>query len=252
MKVLFSGEGPTDLGTCLNGQGTCAGIDFGWGPMTVVVTQLAEMKLGYSLCDYPDSLHFISESALAAHGKSRLPRLVSTRGKKKDAETSYYYVNAMALGGLANELEADASDAVVAVLFRDCDGTRSEPATLWSTKWRSMVDGFARSGHDRSVPMLPKPKSEAWLLSTASTAQPSYADLEDISGNDNSPNSAKRQLAALLDDRTTREDLCDWLEGNPFNVQRASTMPSFAAFRVALDAALDLAMRWQPVARQSH
>jgi hypothetical protein len=46
--------------------------------------------------------------------------------------------------------------------------------------------------------MLPKPKSEAWLLCAGQTVQHSHAALEDISGNDDSPNSAKNKWEAFM------------------------------------------------------
>lgn len=198
MKLLLSGEGASDLGACGNAQGWCDGADFRIGPMTVVLSQLAEVQLGYTLLDTPDSLHYISETALCEQEKARPVRLRPARSKKQGVETAYYYGNAFMLGHLAQALATESEEHVLAVLFRDNDGTRSSVGSLWDDKWKSMEDGFARSGFAHGVPMLPKPKSEAWLLCNALPHARSYANLEDISGNDDSPKSAKSQLKNAL------------------------------------------------------
>lgn len=239
MRALLSGEGVTDLGSCTNALGVCEGQDFRIGPMTVLLSQLAEHKLGYSLLDTPDSLRFVSETALCAQAKAMPARLQPARSKKKGAETSYFYANAMMLGRLALEFETETGEPVLAVLFRDSDGTRSSPNTLWADKLQSMHDGFLRSSFEHGVPMLPKPKSESWLLCAALPQLLSCAVLEDISGNDNSPNSAKAQLDAALCGHKSCEELCAWLAQNPLDAGRAATMPSFKAFWDALDSALD-------------
>lgn len=239
MRVLLSGEGPTDLGTCTNAIGVCEGSDFRIGPMTVLLSQMAAPRLGYELLDTPDSLHSISETALCARAKAMPSRLQAARSKKKDVETGYFYANAMALGSVAQQLEKETDEPVLAVLFRDNDGTRSSPGSLWADKWKSMHDGFLRSGFEHGIPMLPKPKSEAWLLCGMAVGSPSCAALENISGNDDSPNSAKAQLDAALGGHMSGDELADWLMQHPLDAGRASTMPSFKAFKDALEFALD-------------
>jgi hypothetical protein len=238
MKLLLSGEGPSDLGACGNALGRCDGADFRIGPMTVLLSQLAEPQLRYALLDTPDSLHFISETTLCEQAKARPVRLRPTRSKKQDVETAYYYGNAYMLGQLAQALAAASDEPVLAVLFRDNDGTRSSAGSLWKSKWKSMQDGFAHAGFAHGVPMLPKPKSEAWLLSAALPHAPSYAHLEEVSGNDDSPNSAKAQLKKALGHDHSSEELCDWLQANPFDTARAVSMPSFKQFQEAFEAAL--------------
>ena len=142
MRVLLSGEGPTDIGTCTHLQGSCEGGDFRIGPMTVLLSELAEPQMGYQMTLTPDSLHFVSESELVAQAKNRPMKLLPARGKKREAETGYFYVNAMTLGTLAQELEVETKEPVLAVLFRDSDGTRSSPRSLWKDKLQSMHDGF--------------------------------------------------------------------------------------------------------------
>lgn len=235
MKILLSGEGPTDLGVCRNAQGRCDGADFKHGPMTQLLIQLLEPLLHYSLTDYPESFSYVSETVLCAHTKATPTRLQPTRGKKKGVETSYFYGNAMTLGYMARDLATKLGDSVVAVFFRDTDGTRHSPAGLWQDKWQSVCDGFNHSGFTRGVPMLPKPKSEAWLLCLADTNRSGSCELlERQSGNDQSPNSAKSRLDTALGQHHTAEQLCDWIVDHPVDVDRMNTMPSFKAFHEVL------------------
>lgn len=240
MKLLLSGEGPTDLGVCHNAQGRCEGADFKRGPMTQLLVQLLEPVLGYSLADYPDSFAYVSETALCAQTKKTPARLQPTRGKKKGAETSYFHGNAMTLGRMALDLAEEVGDSVVAVFFRDTDGTRSSHAGLWQDKWKSVCDGFKYSGFNHGVPMLPKPKSEAWLLCLAGhNPGGSCEALEELSGNDSSPNSAKTRLDQALGRHLSAEELCDWLIVHPVEMNRINTMPSFHAFHQALTSAVN-------------
>lgn len=238
MMVLLSGEGPTDLGSCNNALGVCDGLNFTIGPMTVLISQLAEPILGYSLLAKPNSLKFLNKKTLCDYAKAMPKRLQPSRSKKKGVETGYFFANAMALGNLALDHELEMGEHVLAVLFRDSDGTHSTPNNQWDDKFESMRIGFLQSGFNNGVRMLPKPKSEVWLLSGASPNLHNCASLEDISGNDNSPNSAKKKLADALGGNKSCFELCDWLINNPLNLNKAITMPSFKAFKDELDLAM--------------
>ncbi|HOF50851.1 MAG TPA: hypothetical protein PLL83_13645 [Rhodoferax sp.] len=239
MKILLSGEGPTDLGVCNNAQGRCDGADFKKGPMTQLLIQLLEPLLGYSLADFPESFAYVSETALCAQTKATPARLQPTRGKKKGVETSYFYGNAMTLGRMAFDLAAEVGDSVVAIFFRDTDGTHSSHTGLWQDKWQSVCDGFKHSDFTRGVPMLPKPKSEAWLLCLAGFNPGGTCEaLEELSGNDHSPNSVKSRLDATLGRHHSADELCEWLIQHPVAVDRIDSMPSFRAFHEALISAV--------------
>ena len=232
MIFVLSGEGPTDLGACSNAQGHCSDGDFDLGPMTVVLDQTLAPWLGYSLRDFSDRLHYVSEAALCAKAKSLSNRLRPARSKKMGVETGYFFANAMALGVVAKELEVATADQAIAVLFRDCDGSRSDLPVLWSAKHASMMSGFTYSQFDRGVPMLPKPTSEAWLLCVAQeTPYWNCAQLEALPGNQASPNHPKKKLDAAFGGHKSREELCEWLDDKPFDPDRAGSMPSFQAFR---------------------
>ncbi len=232
MKLLISGEGPRDLGACNNAQGHCTDGDFNRGPMAIWLARLwKEFERSDSfLWDQAGSLLYVSERALAEKAKQAPERMRRQRGKKQEAETGLFFSNAQQLGLMAQELAAIAKTPVMAVLFRDADGTRSAPGQIWKIKFQSISDGFASVGFNFGVPMLPKPKSEAWLLCAGKTAKHSYEALEDISGNDKSPKSAKKQWDAFMGSRQTAAQETDWCVTHPSDWQNLLTMPSFKAF----------------------
>lgn len=230
MRLLVSGEGPSDMGACNNAQGKCSDGDFSPGPMTIWLQRLWTALLNYDLLSIPEAVIFVSETALDQASKQGGGRMQRLRGKSKAAETGLHYGNAKQLGLMAKALETPDGPPLMAVLFRDTDGTRSAPGQLWQTKWQSMLDGFSAAEFDFGVPMVPKPKSEAWLLCASRQGHHSHAALEDISGNDNAPNSAKRQLDQALDGYQSAADLAQWCEDHPPDWHRLNTMPSFKAF----------------------
>ncbi|PUE08780.1 hypothetical protein B9Z51_07505 [Limnohabitans sp. T6-5] len=186
--------------------------------------------LSYNLLDTPEAVQFVSKTALAEQAKNSGKRMQPLRGKKLVTETGLYFSNAQQLGLMAKQLAADYAGPVMAVLFRDADGTGSAPGQMWQAKWGSMVNGFKSAEFDFGVPMLPKPKSEAWLLCAGQTSQHSHASLEDISGNDNSPNSAKDQWEAFMGAPQNAALEADWCVSNPQDWSNLQTMPSFRAF----------------------
>ncbi len=109
----------------------------------------------------------------------------------------------------------------------------------WDSKFKSMKDGFKRAEYLRGVAMLPKPKSEAWLLCLARSQKGGdCAKLENLPGNDDSPNSAEQQLDAALGQHLGAAQLVDWVKGSKPDFKHLSTMPSFASFRENLQVAL--------------
>ncbi len=139
MIVILSGEGPTDLGQCNNAQSICSDEQFQVGPMAVLVDQMLQPRLYYSPRTIPGVFQYVSELALKHRESIRKDesRKVSLVGKKRDQETGYFYINAWMLGDIALERETTCKDKAIAILFRDCDGTRSTKAGLWAAKCRS-------------------------------------------------------------------------------------------------------------------
>ena len=245
MIVVLSGEGPTDLGSCTFGLGQCRIPEFELGPMTQLADLIITEAMGYSLLESsPQSYFYISEKRLEEleEERKRGRRHVLLPGKKSDQETGYFYINAWVLGEAALQLGRDENDNdLIAILFRDTDGTRSTTKGLWDSKWTSMVNGFQRSGlHERGVPMLPKPKSEAWLL-CAMKDQPYQhcRQLEELSGNDKAPDSAKRLLEETFGAPPSRASLVDWMRENKYDwLTAAEQMQSLGRFVDRLRSAL--------------
>lgn len=237
MRLLLSGEGPTDLGHQKPSEG---GTEFVPGPMAWFVDKVLERHhTRYSMLDTHltggDCVTHVHETELAAMGKrgsSLFP------GVKFGKGTAFFTRNAQVLGLWAKEISATEEQPVLAVLFRDGDGVRSTAAGEWKEKVDSMHRGFAMVECNTGVPMVPRPKSEAWLL--CALRAPGYencAPLEDASGNDASPNSLKKQLAALCDGADPSADQqADWVKTGVVDPLRIDT-PSFNAFKQALHTA---------------
>jgi hypothetical protein len=219
-----------------------SGPEFMPGPMAWLVDRTLEAWLGYSVLAQresdPDALGFVSEMELTEAAKALRPRKAKTLSGYKNPEgTGLFRRNAEMLGARALSDAAATGRPVVAVLFRDGDGTRSSPPDDWQRKLESMLNGFQLAGCTTGVPMLPRPKSEAWLL-CALKAQPYWhcAALEEASGNDNSPNSLKTQLDALIGHTAGAEEQAQWVKDGRVDPNRLD-MPSFLTFRRHLEAA---------------
>lgn len=240
MRLWLSGEGVTDMEITRPGA---TGDEFVPGPMAVVVDKLIEPRLGYSLLDLHspelECVRHVDETSLAEGGK-RGPTLLA--GVKYGKNTSFFTRKAQVLGLMAKQDSKDSKQPTVAVLFRDGDGTRSVPKSAWQEKFDSIKRGFALVDFDCGVPMVPRPKSEAWLL--CGLRQPAYthcAKLEDASGNDDSPKSMKAQLETVAGHAVGAAEQADWVRDGTIDPHRI-TMPSFDAFRTELDRALAVAM----------
>lgn len=234
MFLLFSGEGSTDLGACGNRQSYAEGEDFEPGPMAVLADKIVEAELGYSVLETKAGYGYLSKTGLEDFArKGRQPGRV-TRLPRSDAqrETGYYFFNARTLAQFASTL-ADEKGDIIAILFRDGDHSQKVGREDWVIKRQSMLDGFATvSGFTGGVPMIPRPKSEAWLL-CPQQPQPyqNCAELEERSGNDASPHSLKASLDEALAGLTDSEALCDLARTiDPVRIG----MPSFQIFRERL------------------
>jgi hypothetical protein len=240
MILVLSGEGPTDFGVCSNVLGQCSGEDFIIGPLTVLISQIVALLNGHSILDNQDSLYYRSEANIRRKAKSLPGRLQPARSKKKEFETGYFFGNAVALGVIAKELEAQSGQKAIAVLHRDCDSTRSAHAGAWAIKRKSMIDGFRFSQFGRGVPLLPKPTSEVWWLCAAKPQPYQHClQLEDLPGNVESPNHPKKKLDEAFGEHKSATELCEWLENNHFDISRAEAMPSFKEFKADFKNALD-------------
>lgn len=240
MYLLLSGEGSSDIGSCNPSSDICERANFNEGPMAIIVDQLVEIFQDYEMSHLEiERVSFVSEKYLAANKLPPLKKSMSLRGKKKPVETRYYYENARALAAVAKAKSIEIKDNVVAVLFRDSDGTASAERGNWLDKRRSMIQGFAAEEFEFGVAMLPKPKSEAWLLcATKETSYQHCASLEEESGNDKSKNPLKEQLSASLMKNFESVDLNYLIRDRLIDVNKIQ-MPSFDVFKGDLKYAVE-------------
>ena len=240
MRLMLSGEGPSDLGC---ERSIAEGKQFAPGPMAWMVDKILERcHTGYSLLETyqggGDCVTYVSEKELTSVGKRRSPmgkRGALLPGVRFGKETAYFVRNAQTLGLLAKQKSEQEDRPVLAVLFRDGDGTQAMSMQVWQQKVDSMHRGFALVKCKTGVPMVPRPKSEAWLL--CALRQPNYTNcesLEDASGNDASPNSLKKQLAARCGGADpSADEQAEWVANGAVDPLRID-MPSFNAFKQAL------------------
>lgn len=237
MFFLLSGEGATDLGQAREDV-------YEPGPMAILVSRIVESRHGYSPLDAGVCVYISKRQLAAKASEIKGGRKLGLPGAKRGTETRYFFNNARVLARIASEQAARRGDEVVAVLFRDADGTASSERGEWEAKRQSMINGFNMEGFTRGVPMIPNPKSEAWLICALKENPYQGCDaLEGRSGNDDSPNSLKQELEAIL----ATDDLGDWdslrdrlnaLVKDRIDFQRI-TMPSFTAFRERLEQMID-------------
>jgi len=230
MKLVLSGEGATDLGAIQVGSN---GANFVPGPMALIVDKLLERHhTAYSLIESHDAggdcIVYLGKSELSSFAKKG-PTLLP--GQKYGKGNAFFVSNAQCLGLYAKKLAGEeAGIPVIAILFRDGDGTNSKKE--WSAKVESMRRGFGLAEFRTGVSMVPNPKSEAWLICALRT--PAYsgcASLEDESGNDNSSNPLKDQLARLCGGlHPSAETQADWVRKGRVDPSRIE-MPSFSVFQ---------------------
>jgi len=244
MLVILSGEGSSDLGSCQNGQGECGVPHFKHGPMALLVDKEIEKNHNYSLLDTcPDNYLFIAKAKLVELVSFKSTRSVAFRGKKQPhTERGFFFDNAWMLGLRALEYAKERQDDVIAILFRDCDGNNQRDLELWHTKINSIREGFKRSGlGKRGIAMIPRPKSEAWMLCAIRNNYQQCSALEDsLPGNDNAPNSAKEQLAAAMGNASSGQDQVDWITDHGLDVTAlANEMHSYREFSLDIECALN-------------
>jgi hypothetical protein len=258
MIFLVAGEGPSDMGVCVNQQSRCCGADFQAGPFAVMVRQivdkeLSKVKAGWELD--AEAIEFVHRSEFAT---VELPKAQPTStllpGKKAKKETDdiYYYQAARILGFLAKSRAADAQCQVAAVLFHDADTRCSTKPGMWSEKAKSMRVGFDRVGCELGVPMVANPTSEAWLLCglKASPYQNCTALESEVSASDKSPHSGKK----LVEDAMAAKQLTGKTFGELVSEGHVEThridMPSFNAFRDRLVEVVTMMVPAHPKNRQ--
>lgn len=233
MFLLLSGEGSSDMGG-ITPYGAHP------GPMAHIVDQLVYLRFDFSPVNC-GLVHWISRSELSEICKTQqLKPHMLLPGARRDAGYAGYVKHAAALAWKARELERRESDQCVAVMFRDSDGTQSSSHDNWRRVMDAVKHGFSAMEFRTGVPMIPKPKQEAWFLcAKKSDAYMHCHLLEEESGNDNCPSPLKDQLVEAYGREPSSEDMCDWVVSREFDVERI-VMPSFDAFKENMAIILDL------------
>ncbi len=218
MQVVLSGEGPSDLGSKNDST-------FQKGPMCYILDAL------FKEIDATPSYDYISERELAYLKKKYKRYCLGKKGVEKRQRDLFISAKVLAL----YTIEHHAMGSAV-ILFRDSDGTRSAPESLWKEKWNAITSGFKAAPFNNGIPMLPRPKSEAWLLGyyqkefKGQTEYNACERFENFSGNDNSDSSLKKLLSKAFGgidnpyEAITQTDIMaiDW---------NRIDMPSFNAFK---------------------
>jgi hypothetical protein len=161
------------------------------------------------------------------------PRSLST------FDGQFFRANTYQLGKHAKAIASEKGAPVIAVFFRDSDGTNSAPKTLWEAKFSSMQAGFRLAEFTSGVPMVPRPKSEAWMLCGLFKREDAGKDcswLEEEPGNDASPNSLKARLTQHLAYQPTAEQQAELVRSGQIDPELID-LPSFTAFRNELSRA---------------
>jgi hypothetical protein len=190
VHLVLSGEGNSDLGLFCQYHN-----EFIAGSMYFIVNKIIEKKYDCSYYDVKDEMiTFIPKVELTKLTK----RLPPYTGKNAPKGTAYFRNNAIALAKISKKKSKELNDDVIAILFRDSDGTNSNSKGMWEDKVASIKNGFEMEKFTRGVAMIPNPKSEAWLIcALKNKAYENCQRLEDRSGNDTSPNNLKDELESF-------------------------------------------------------
>ena len=192
--VLVSGEGPTDIGekdfSCV---GICAPGKWKPGPMALFVDAFIKEIYGFSPMN-TEPMWFGEETTLSLVSKNLKPMSLGSN--------MYFVKNARALFAIARKLALQKNEDVLPVLFRDADGTHSSNKSEYSKKCESIAHCLYKDDYGKMscfvCPMVPKPKSEAWLLCALQNSYHNCESLEALPGNDKSPKSAKQALSRVI------------------------------------------------------
>ena len=230
MHLVLSGEGNSDIGKL-----SYKIEEFIPAPMYYLIDKVIEQKLGFSFYELtPDLITFIPKNKLIDIQK----KFISFPSKGKNKETALFFKNARTLAMIAREKAKELDDEdVIAILFRDSDGTVSTIKGMWDKKIQSIEKGFNFENFNRGVAMMPNPKSEVWLLCALKNKYLNCSDLENRSGNDNSPNNLKDELEHFGISYEETNKINDMIKDGSIDIDKID-MPSFRYFVDALNSLL--------------
>lgn len=230
MTCLLLGEGPSDLGV----NNDYSEPRFQKGPMTLVIDYLAA-KNGVKEVEY----ELLSRGDVSRGIKSNR-RQIASRPKEVNQEFRKIFQSALYVGTVARESQKDA-----AVYFHDQDRTNSSPTNTAQQLERAMVCGFDMARYQFGVPMIPVPRSEAWLLAYFQKGLGNHQPynkaevFEKLPGNDKSPKSAKKVLGRAVGAQV-ESDIYSKIMEEFNNIDWTQVdMPSYNRFSERLKVVLD-------------
>jgi len=99
------------------------------------------------------------------------------------------------------------------------------------------LKGFEQESFEHGVPMIPNPKSEAWLLCALKNNYQHCENLEYESGNDKSQNPLKDQLNDVFNKHLSAMELAEKVQTHQIDVLKIE-MPSLEIFKTRLNEVL--------------
>jgi hypothetical protein len=221
MKFLLLGEGPSDLH---------------WeeipGRRTIVkkglMTMLLEKVWGWHSGEPIEGIPYTRPQLAAIRKKNKRHLGHRPDMVPKPHEATYQYAVI-----LARESKLRYNGAP-AVYFKDADRTNSKPGNVDEAMVAAMDAGFQAESFPNGIPMVPKPRQEAWLLAYYQKYLPNrsaYANSgrwENLSGNDHAPR--KNNAKALLDEALKRGKIRDIRDDFESIDWHSVDMPSFCRF----------------------
>ena len=218
--ILVSGEGPTDIGKSQYGSpNVCCWGEWEPGPMACFVDKILQAN-GINSFEYA-AMWFVPETVLSEISKEIGHMIL--RNSNSSSRSAGFRKNAFALLSLAYVISQNENCDVLPILFRDADQRNWE-----EMRWQ-IAHCADKSENIYVCPMIPNPKSEAWLLCALKHNYTSCEKLEDeLPENDDSPNSAKKQLGEYLESNNIYK-INELIENGTIDPLRI-TMPSMVHF----------------------
>ena len=142
-------------------------------------------------------LHPFSRGELSAAEKNKSPKsgAISRGAKRKYPKIKSACAFARCLAEKAQMQAVDCG----AIYFEDMDfGASVDRNDFYRQLIRAVYDGFEDAGFKYGVPMIPKPRSEAWMLCIVDKNASRKFYYENLPGKDKDPDSGKKALAEKL------------------------------------------------------
>lgn len=222
---ILCGEGPTDL--------YYDEIYQKQGPLKDCVDQLLNF-----FWDHRNYLQFKqvsrSDVSLSGKGKPEKKTAVVRGNKNKFPDHRSIVASAKCLAQKAEEtaMENDEPHKWGVVFFHDLDAnTKASVDEIYDDSMKAMNEGFDSASFPYGVRMIPKTRSESWLLCLLDSDGGKNAKyFEDLPMSDKSPNSGKKVLAEQL--KVTESESYGFIEEKRGNFDWTNLQaPSFLRFR---------------------